>query len=77
MFPFNLSKSKAKTIASKETADFLFKCQIKKLISFYPSVCDSSHITVRVGFKHLVLVLKSALSTFFEVLDGAFKHFTK
>ena len=34
-------------------------------------------IPTRVGFKHLVLVLKSALSTFFEVLDGAFKPFIK
>ena len=31
----------------------------------------------RDGSSTLVLVLKSALSTFFEVLDGAFKHLTK
>ena len=31
----------------------------------------------RHGSSTLVLVLKSALSTFFEVLDGAFKHLTK
>ena len=31
----------------------------------------------RDGSSTLVLVLKSALSTFFEVLDGALKHLTK
>ena len=33
--------------------------------------------TIRDGSSTLVLVLKSALSTFFEVLDGAFKLLTK
>ena len=36
-----------------------------------------SQVTSRDGSSTLVLVLKSALSTFFEVLDGAFKHLTK